>query len=288
MPSLSCSRRSSSIAGAGLTLQSRHQARSAVACVAGGALGLALLLSAQASQAQGAPPPPPPTAALPPPGPPPPSAQPGTLPPPPPAPQATTALPPGQPPQGYPYPPPGYGQPPPGYAPGYGPPPGYGQPPPGYMQPPPGYFNGEYPPIGPKRIDYEEGAPIPPGYRVETLPNRGLIIGGAVTFASTYLLSTFVGAVAVDGGGDDEFAPLFIPVIGPFITVATAESEGIGTFMLLVDGIAQAGGVAMFVAGMLTDRKYLIRNDIVTAKSKLTITPVVSSQTLGLTLRGTL
>lgn len=193
---------------------------------------------------------------------------------------------PGQPPPGY-YPqpgyPPGYGQ----YPPGYGPPPGYGQPPPGY-QPPPSYYNGEYPPIGPKRIDYEEGSPVPPGYRIETQANRGLIIGGTVTFGITYLLSIFVASIAVDGNGGSEFGPLFIPVIGPFITIGTADSRDFGTFTLLLDGAAQAGGVAMFVAGMLTDRKYLIRNDVVTAQPKFKLTPIVSNNTIGLGLRGTL
>lgn len=285
MPVQSRFRRSLRSIGAFLSaLPSRRALLRTLSISAGGALGLALLLSARPSFAQGAPPPPPPASAQalppPPPGPPPPQgAPPGTQPP---------GAQPGQPPQGYYYPPPGYGQPPPGYAPGYGPPPGYGQPPPGYGQPPPSYYNGTYPPIGPKQINYDEGAPIPPGYRVETLANRGLIVGGAVTFGTTYLLSAFVAAIAVDGNGSNEFGPLFIPVIGPFITIKTAESEDFGTFTLLLDGVAQAGGVAMFVAGMLTDRKYLIRNDIVTAKPKVTLTPVVSSQTVGLSLRGTL
>src|SRR5688572_15787699 len=163
-----------------------HPRRNAMIHGACAALALAGLCASGTASAQAAAPPaqpPPASEAQPPPPPPPPGY--------------------GQPPPGYGQPPPGYGQPPPGYPPpGYGPPPGY---PPGYY-PPPGYGPpAEYPPVGPKRMNYEEGQPIPPGYRVETRARRGLIIAGAVTFGVTYLLSAFAASIAVDGGGSEEF-----------------------------------------------------------------------------------
>src|SRR6476661_6396491 len=64
---------------------------------------------------------------------------------------------------------------------------GYGTPPPTYVPPPPvgGYNNGGYapappPPYGPKKMNYNEGDPVPPGYRVEERPRTGLVVGGAV------------------------------------------------------------------------------------------------------------
>lgn len=219
-------------------------------------------------------------AAQPPPPPPPPPAgtgaeaqgQPGAQPPPPPPPPPGY----GQPPPGYGQPPPGYGQPPPGYTypPGYGPPPGY--------YPPPGY-GAEYPPLGPKRMPFEEGQPIPPGYRVETRARKGLIVGGAVTFGVLYLLSAFTASVAVDSGDSEEFGPLFIPVAGPFVTIGTAEAQGVGTFALVLDGVGQAGGVAMFIAGMVTEEKFLLRND----QAKISVTPMmVGESSFGLGIRG--
>ena len=234
------------------------------------------------------------------------AAQPGAQPPPPPPPPAGAGAgagaeaqvggqpppPPGygQPPPGYGQPPPGYGQPPPGYGPppgytyppGYGPPPGYSYPP-GYG-PPPGY-GAEYPPLGPRRMPFEEGQPIPPGYRVETRARRGLIVGGAVTFGVLYLLSAFTASVAVDAGDSEEFGPLFIPVVGPFVTISTADAEGAGTFALVLDGVGQAGGVAMFIAGLMTEEKFLLRND----QAKISVTPMtMGNSSFGLGLRGSL
>jgi hypothetical protein len=134
-------------------------------------------------------------------------------------------------------------------------------------------------------MPFEEGQPIPPGYRVETRARRGLIVGGAVTFGALYLLSAFTASVAVDGGNSEEFAPLFIPVAGPFVTVGTARAEGVGTFALVLDGIGQAGGVAMFIAGMATEEKFLLRND----QAKISVTPMmVGESSFGLGIRGSM
>jgi hypothetical protein len=136
-------------------------------------------------------------------------------------------------------------------------------------------------------MNYEEGQPIPPGYRVETRARRGLIIAGAVTFGVTYLLSAFAASIAVDGGGSEEFGPLFVPVAGPFITIGTAGSEGTGTFALVLDGVAQAGGIAMFIAGIATEEKFLMRNDV--SKPNITVTPMmVGDSSFGLGIRGSM
>lgn len=136
-------------------------------------------------------------------------------------------------------------------------------------------------------MNYEEGQAIPPGYHLETRARRGLVIGGAVTFGVTYLLSAFVASIAMDSGGGDEFGPLLIPVAGPFVTVGTAESEGSGTFALVLDGLAQAGGVAMFVAGLVSEEEYLLRNDA--AVPRFTVTPMrLGSDSFGLGVRGSM
>jgi hypothetical protein len=133
-------------------------------------------------------------------------------------------------------------------------------------------------------MPFEEGQPIPPGYRVETRARRGLIVGGAVTFGVLYLLSAFTASIAVDGG-DSDFGSLFIPVAGPFVTIGTADAEGAGTFALVLDGVGQAGGVAMFIAGMMTEEKFLLRND----QAKISVTPMMmGNSSFGLGLRGAL
>jgi hypothetical protein len=163
-------------------------------------------------------------------------------------------------------PPPGFeGQPGQPAPPGYAPQPGYGQPP-----PPGGYYGGPgYAPsaLGPKILDWEEGDPVRPGYHPDTRVRRGLVIGGAVTFGVTYLLTALVGAVAADvneltNSSRSDAVPLFIPVIGPFIAIGTLHAGTTGGFFLALDGIAQAGGVAMFVAGLASPRTVQVRNDI--------------------------
>jgi hypothetical protein len=46
------------------------------------------------------------------------------------------------------------------------------------------------------------------------------------------------------------------------VTLGTADHEGGGTFFLVLDGVAQAGGLAMFIAGLAFPRKVLVRNDV--------------------------
>ena len=91
---------------------------------------------------------------------------------------------------------------------------------------------------------------------------KGLVIAGAVTFGSTYLISTGVASAFQDGKNNDAMVPLFVPVLGPFITVGTANPSAIGTFALVVDGLAQSAGVAMFVAGIAAPEKIWVLDNV--------------------------
>ena len=162
-------------------------------------------------------------------------------------------------------PPPAPGQYPP--QPGYPPPPGYG--------PPPDPYNYGVPPGTPyygDLDDWEEGDPIPPGYRPDTRIRKGLVIGGAATMGGLWLISVVVGALAVSiEEADDavqspgeintvtpeDWYPMFAPVVGPFITIATVDAAGGGLAFLLIDGIGQAGGLAMLIAGLAAQETYL-------------------------------
>ncbi|KYF98911.1 hypothetical protein BE17_11165 [Sorangium cellulosum] len=137
-------------------------------------------------------------------------------------------------------------------------------------------------------MNYEEGQTVPEGYRVEGRARRGLVIAGAVTFGVTYILSAMVGLVAeagdrASGGSGAAYMPLYIPLAGPFVTIGTAEAKGGGVFMLMVDGLAQVGGVAMFIGGLAAPEKKLVRNDV-----SLSVKPIVTADTLGLGLSGSL
>jgi hypothetical protein len=129
--------------------------------------------------------------------------------------------------------------------------------------------------------DWEEGDAIPNGYHKTTKIRTGLVIGGAVTFGVVYLITALTGALVSDIGsavcstGDGSCSQgtrsaklLLIPVAGPF-TLLGASSSATGNFFLVLDGLAQAGGVAMLVAGIAAPRTVLARNDV----SLLTLAP---------------
>jgi hypothetical protein len=190
---------------------------------------------------------------------------PGSAPPPP----GAYAPVPAPPPAGYAPPAQGYAPPPPGYAPppaGYAPPPaGYAPPPAGYYAPPVAYGA----PVGPRVIDdFDDGQAIPAGYHKATKIRTSLVIGGAVTFGSVYFVTGLSGAIASDVSGNHSDNLLLIPAIGPFCLLgqgfpATAD------FFLVLDGLAQVAGIAMFTVGIAMPRTVLIRNDL----AKVTIMP---------------
>jgi hypothetical protein len=152
------------------------------------------------------------------------------------------------------------------------------------------------PMLGPKTMDYEDGDPVPPGYHVDTRIRKGLVIGGAVTFGTVYLLTALTAAAVQStddafGGSStsDDVTPLYIPVAGPFIGMATMDAEGAGVFALAVVGVVQAGGLAMFIAGLAAPKTELVRNDIgLVEKPRIRLAPTASKKgEPGLSLVGT-
>ena len=141
---------------------------------------------------------------------------------------------------------------------------------------------------GPREIkDWSEGDSIPPGYRPVERTRKGLVVGGAVTFGTMYLISAMVAAAGDDASkyntsGKNELAALYIPAFGPFIQMANTESSS-GKFLLAVDGIAQTAGAAMFIIGLTSPKTVLVRNDL----AEVRVTPVVTASTAGAGLTGT-
>ena len=117
---------------------------------------------------------------------------------------------------------------------------------------------------GPRVItDWEEGEAIPPGYHLSTRVRKGPVIAGAIVLGVLYLFSTLAAAESADEntGSRNPEAALFVPVLGPFVQMASTTSAT-GIWALAVDGLAQGAGLAMLIYGFASPKPVLVRNDL--------------------------
>ena len=127
--------------------------------------------------------------------------------------------------------------------------------------------------------------------RYVSRPRVGLIIGGAVTLGVAWSLSALGAAYAGNncgydyygyssGGCYDRVWPLFIPVVGPWIQMGFG-NDATTTAYLAFDGLVQAGGLAMIIAGAVTRTKVAVY-----AKNGLQVNPLLASGGTGLLVSG--
>jgi hypothetical protein len=176
--------------------------------------------------------------------------------------QPYPAQPPPQPYPAQPYPPQPYPYPP--------------QPYPPQPYPPPSYY--APPPQPPARLPYTTGQPIPQGYQLRTHARRGLVIGGSITFGVLYLFSIIAAdASNRNGHHDDDLKALYVPAIGPFIAAANSDTN---KSVLVLDGVGQVAGLAMFISGFAFPQTELVRNDL----ARVRLLPMVGQGKTGVTL----
>ena len=147
-----------------------------------------------------------------------------------------------------------------------------------YATAPPPAYNTD----APKQLDYEEGQPVPPGYHLKEKVRPGPVIAGSVTFGVLWMVSVFTSAIG-SALGDDDVRDLWIPVVGPFITIARVDNNR-STPTLALDGAGQAIGVGLLVWGITSPRTVLLRNDI--AGVEVHVTPMLTSKSGGFGLGG--
>ncbi len=109
-----------------------------------------------------------------------------------------------------------------------------------------------------EELPYEEGDPIPEGYKLTTKSYNGLLIAGGVTFGVLYGLSAAVGIAAM-AEGDDGGGMLLIPVAGPFIAAGTLDSQNDFKGPGVVAGLGQAAGLTLLTLGLVLDKQVLRR-----------------------------
>jgi hypothetical protein len=113
----------------------------------------------------------------------------------------------------------------------------------------------------PATLPYKEGEAIPPGYRLVEQKNSALIAAGLSVFGAAYGASLIASLAFISDGGRDsaEFAPLLIPVIGPFITAGT--NDDVPTLMVM-DGVTQTTGALLLILGIAMTEKKVVRDGV--------------------------
>ncbi len=81
----------------------------------------------------------------------------------------------------------------------------------------------------------------------------GLGIAGASIFGGTYMISVFAGTLGA--------SYMYIPIVGPVIQAVQDRSNSGFTYLAVLDGLAQAGGLAMMIAGFATKTRTLVYRD---------------------------
>lgn len=126
------------------------------------------------------------------------------------------------------------------------------------------------PPESAHALDYEPGDPIPPGYQLRSRPRLGLVITGAALGGGAY---GFALMGALDTGFEDKSGFLLIPLAGPWLMLGAGgardkscapdadtcveENNQVERAALVLDGLAQATGLALLAAGFAFPRQRL-------------------------------
>lgn len=134
-------------------------------------------------------------------------------------------------------------------------------------------------------LPYEDGDPIPPGYRLREQKRRGLIIAGSIVTGVPWMIS-LTAATAADF--DNKSGYLVVPGVGPWLmllaggasdrscgsdAVFCEESRAGLRSVLVLDGLMQTAGAAMFAAGFLFPRQRLVRDDVTISLAPTTVAP---------------
>lgn len=128
--------------------------------------------------------------------------------------------------------------------------------------------------LPPQRLSYDEGQPIPKGYRLRTRAHRGLWLTGAIMGGGAY---SFGVVGAFDSGFADNSGYLLVPLAGPWLMIAAGKNSaracplneacptGSPSYQNLfvgAAGVLQAVGAGLFISGVTSEQRYLERQDV--------------------------
>jgi hypothetical protein len=143
---------------------------------------------------------------------------------------------------------------------------------------------------------WHQGDPVPAGYHPAHRVKKALVASGASLFALPYLASSIVaasgyksivaaGGYKTDAGTVSARGFLWIPAAGPFIMMGSTTSAA-ADVLLVLDGLAQIGGLTLFVYGAASPETVLAPDDG-QGKAKISIAPLFTRGTCGAALVGT-
>jgi hypothetical protein len=129
-------------------------------------------------------------------------------------------------------------------------------------------------------IPYRDGQPVPPGYRLESTGGGGLIAAGLVMGGTVYGAGL---VIAANAGFKNGTGWLVLPIIGPWAAIGArkipctsqtvnldcidaAGDELRAVAYLTADGLFQAIGLTLLLAGGSARQHQLVRNDIAGVK----------------------
>lgn len=108
------------------------------------------------------------------------------------------------------------------------------------------------------------GGVVPSGYHLHRKPSIALLLGGAALFVAAYAPTAYLAS------HDEDLWWLALPVVGPLAEGALLLNESgatrsdsdrclaaLGAYFAILDGLAQAGGIAMVLVGAIRGRQVL-------------------------------
>lgn len=133
-------------------------------------------------------------------------------------------------------------------------------------------YSGGLPPV----IPYRDGQPVPPGYRLESSGGSGLIAAGLIMGGVVYGASL---VYAANAGFENGTGWLVVPVVGPWAAIGSrkipctsktvelkcidaAGKELRAVAYLTADGLFQAMGLTLLLAGTSAREQQLVRQDV--------------------------
>lgn len=138
---------------------------------------------------------------------------------------------------------------------------------------------------------------MPDGYHVELRRRRLPMALGGAAFGLAYMLS-IMRAMEIPAGRfmsamacyppdaphcRNDYWPMVIPFVGPFVTMGTANPSAAEGVALAALGLGQFGGAAAFIYGLTSRERRLVENE---ARIRPAVMPFIGREGTGLAVTG--